>query len=183
MEKEGIKTWLRTNVPNDLFKTRWARTAINYIPLRYKFTKNSDEKVLALLPVGEKLRDSVGEYASLDLLIVVAIAEWWMDQGAGNDPKARIFGLASKLDDFNFDGLEVQDFTGMILGKAIDDKDWKGIAELVNQKRRMQELESAKAAVRADFSPGQEDDALSEQQVNAGDDDQPYLPAPLAPKL
>lgn len=79
-----------------------------------------------------------------------------MDRGAGNDPKARICELASKLDDFNFNGLEVQDFTGMILGKAIDDKDWKEIAELVNQKRRRQELESAKATVRADISPGQE---------------------------
>ena len=183
MEKKGIKTWLLTNVPNDLFKARWGRTAINYVPLRYKHTKNSDEKVLASLPMGEKLKERVGKYASLDLLIVVAIAEWWMDRAAGNDPKASAYQLASKLDDFNFKGLEVLDFTGMILGEAIDDEDWKEIDELLGQKQRKQELESAKATVRAHFSPGQEDDALSEQQANAGDDDQPYLPAPLSPRL
>lgn len=182
MEKDGIKAWLRTNVPNDLFKARWVRTAINYVPLSYRFTKNSDERVLGPLPMGKMLKDSFGGDAGLDLLIILSIAEWKLDQNIENDPKTNKFEVASKLDDFGFDGVEVQDLTGMILGEAIDDKDWKEVATLLEQKRKRQELSFAIEKAHVGSLTHQEEDD-SEQRVNAGDDDQTYLPKTLTPRL
>lgn len=182
MAKPEIRTWLGTNVPNDLFKARWVRTAINYVPLSYRFTKNSDEEVLGSLPMGKKLKESFGGIVGLDLLIVMAIAEWNMDQSIENDPKTNKFEVASKLDDFGFDGVEVQDLTGMILGEAIDDKDWKEVATLLEQKRKRQELSFAIEKAHVGSLTHQEEDD-SEQRVNAGDDDQPYLPKTLTPRL
>jgi len=170
-------------VPNSLFGVRWDRTAINHVPLRYKHTKNSDEKVLGSLSLGKKLKENIREYVGLDLIIVTAIAEWWMDQENGNDPKEDMFELGSKLDDFGFSGVAVQDFTGMILGGAIDDEDWKEIAARLDEKRKRRVLDSAKAVARAGLVHDKEDDDASEWQLNAGDDDQPYLPATLTPKL
>lgn len=112
----------------------------------------------------------------------MAIAEWKLDQNIENDPKTNKFEVASKLDDFGFDGVEVQDLTGMILGEAIDDKDWKEVATLLEQKRKRQELSFAIEKAHVGSLTHQEEDD-SEQRVNAGDDDQTYLPKTLTPRL
>ena len=123
-----IVNWLKENVPKEVRKGGWTRTAKTIVSIGYNREKRYDEQGLAKYPANALIPK---DHLSVPVRYALVLTEWWNEKvEAGKQPRHE---LACRLVEAGFYEVAAIDLVGMISGQPIPTKDKKAFFATVNK--------------------------------------------------